>query len=327
MSKIINNKIEHFNLSFFPNSITGSYDPKIESSNSPSPASGEEGTTSSGRSARATTSRATTTSSDGTTSSSAPEVTPKITGDFTLRMSKLPADNFSNIIPIMSVDPSTNKTTPSVFYESMDETGTYNKNTFLKGLNDALSECIKLGDTCYAVVIKDPTDPSVPTSSFGLAHKFELAQKPPQNQTNDSEFLLCNSQYITYLKNKTTTGFSNLMPNSIVCEFNSDPVQYEGSFGNNSIKPNSNITPESPKKEFSYMKMGRVQPKSKPFPWGITIGIALCILFIGSGIYYYYNFGPGAPTIPVKKIVKKVVKGGLLTSKFIRKSGGYFFFI
>jgi hypothetical protein len=300
------NKIEHFDLSFFPNTITGSYDPRIGSSNSPA-------------------SSQTTSSDSSNPGASAPN--PKIYEGFTLRMSKLPADNFGKIIPVMAVDPSTNSITPSIFLDSMDDTGTYNKNTFLKGLNDALTECIKLGDTCYAVVIKDPTDPKVPTSSTGLAYKFELVQKPTPNDKNDDESLLCNPLYYTYLKNKTTNGISNIMPNSIDCDFNSGPVQYEGSSGNNKPKTNTDTSTESPPKDLSYMQMGRVKPKAAPFPWAIVIGVTICVLFIGGGIYYYYNFGPGAPTIPVKKIVKKVVKGGFLTSKFIKKSGGYFFFV
>jgi hypothetical protein len=315
------NKIEHFDLSFFPNTITGSYDPKVKES-SPGPASGEEGSTSSGSSSSSTTAKATVKSSDGTTSSPEPEVTPKITGDFTLRPSKLPADNSGNIVPIMSVDPATNELTPSVINSSMDETGTYNKNTFLKGLNDALAECIKLGDVCYAVVIKDPTDRTVPASSMGKAYKFQLAQKPPANNKNDSESLFCNPLYYTYLKNKSSTGITNIMPDSIACDFSrSGPVSYEGS-----SKKNTD-TKESTPKEYSYMSMGKAKPKETKFPWIMVIGITVFILFIAGGVFYYYKFGPGAPIIPVKKIVKKVVKGGLLTSKFIKKSGGYFFFI
>lgn len=328
MSKNIN-KIEHFDLSFFPNTITGSYDPKVKPS-SPSSASGEEGSTSSGTSSSSTTARATIISSDGSilSSPSPPEI-PKITENFTLRMSKLPADNFGNIVPVVTVNPSTNDVTPSVFYDSMDETGTYNKNTFLKGLNDALAECIKQEDTCYAVVIKDPTDPRVPESSFGKAYKFELAQKPPPNNKNDSESLYCNPLYFTYLKNRTKSGYSNIMPNAINCNFDSGPVKYEGSSGNNNNDLKNNTKPPPPK-SYKYKDMG-VEVKSDPFPWLLVIGIIILILIIGGGIYYYYNFGPGAPIIPVKKIVKKVVKkvvkGGLLTSKFIKKSGGYFFFI
>jgi len=320
MSKNIN-KIEHFDLSFFPNTITGSYNPKVKE-NSPGPASGEEGSTSSGSSSSSTKAKVTKKSSDGTTSSPEPEVDHNIYEGFTLRMSKLPADNFGNIVPIMSVDPSTNKTTPSVINSSMDETGTYNKNTFLKGLNDALAECIKLGDVCYAVVIKDPTDRTVPASSMGKAYKFQLAQKPPANNKNDSESLLCNPLYFTYLKNKTSTGTTNIMPDSIACDFSSSgPVTYEGS------SKKVQDTKPTPPKDYSYMNMGKVKPKEAQFPWAIVIGVTVLLLFIGGGVYYYYNFGPGAPIIPVKKIVKKVVKGGLLSSKFIKKSGGYFFFI
>lgn len=320
------NKIEHFDLSFFPNTITGAYDPTVGSSgssNSPSSATGAEGSTSTG------TSSSQTTTMDSSKSGVA-AVDPKIYGDFTLRMSKLPADSFGNLVPVMSVDPSTNSIIPSVINDSMDETGTYNINTFKTGLNAALAECIKQGDTCYAVVIKDPTDPTVPESSIGKAYTYQLAQKPSPNDKNDSESLFCNPLYFTYLKNKTSTGTNNIMPNSIACDFSAGEVQYGGSSGNAVTGNKANEEPAEPP-DLSYMKMGLIKPKPAPFPWALTIGIVICVLFIGGGIYYYYNFGPGAPTIPVKKIVKKVVKnvakGGFLTSKFIKKSGGYFFFV
>jgi hypothetical protein len=235
-------------------------------------------------------------------------------------MDKLPADNFGNIIPVNTVDPNTNSIIPSVIHSSMDATGTFNENTFKTGLKDALAECIKQGDTCYAVVIKDPRDPTVPASSFGNAYTFQLAQKPPQNQKNDSESLFCDIKYFTYIRTKNT------MPNSIACDFNSGPVQYGGSSGNKILGSNKNNAP-SPPPDLSYMQMGLIPPKPTPFPWTIVLGVVACILFISGGIYYYYNFGPGATIIPVKKIIKKVAKGGFLTSKFIKKSGGYFFFV
>lgn len=321
MSKNIN-KIEHFNLSLFPNTITGKYNPKT---GSPSSSTVKDNN-----------------------NPNAPVVDPNIYGGFTLRPNKLPADGFGNIIPVNTVDPSTNSVTPSIFYESMDETATYNNNTFLKGLNDALSECIKQGDTCYAIVIKyqpnNASDSNIYSSNVikekGIhnpPYRFELAQKPSQNDINDSESLFCNSLYFTYLKNKTVSGVSNIMPNSIACEFNTGEVNYEGSSGNNVTKTGSGTgsgtasgtgsgtksTKEPPKKGYSYKDSGGSKPKKTQFPWFMVISITACVLFIGAGIYYYYNFGPGAPIIPVKK----VVKGGLLTSKFIKKSGGYFFFV
>jgi hypothetical protein len=121
------------------------------------------------------------------------------------------------------------------------------------------------------------------------------------------------------------------MPNSKPCRFDTGEIDYEGSSRNNIIKTGSgsgsstgSTTGSSSKKpKLSYKEMGKPKPKPAPFPWVMVIGITMGVLFIISGIYYYYNFGPGAPIIPVKKIVKKVVKGGLLTSKFIKKSGGY----
>lgn len=210
MSKNIN-KIEQFNLSLFPNTITGKYNPRIGSPSSSS---------------------STVKDNNDPDASDVPVVDPNIYGDFTLRPNKLPADGFGNIIPVNTVDPSTNSITPSIFYESMDETATYNNNTFLKGLNDALSECIKLGDTCYGIVIKDQPNSASDSTIYSSneiqekgihkpPYKFELAQKPPQNEKNDSEFLFCNSQYFTYIKNKTTDGSTNIMPNSIACEFGS----------------------------------------------------------------------------------------------------------
>jgi hypothetical protein len=220
--------------------------------------------------------------------------------------------------------PDPNATTPTmipaIFNDSMDETATYNSSTFLTGLNLALSECIKQGDLCYAVVIKDPTDLTVPRSSFGLAYQFQLAQKPPSNSKNDSEYLLCNTLYSTYLKNKTSTGISNLMQNSIECDIQSyDAIQYNGGSGN--FNNNSKNTPSTPI-DLSYMKMG-LNVKKAPFPWIMVLIISGVVLFcVGVG-YWYFNFGPGAPEEPVKKVVNNIVN----TSKLIKKSGGYFFFV
>jgi hypothetical protein len=323
------NKIEHFDLSIFPNRIIGKYNPKIGSSNPPVNSDNGPSTT-----------------SPSPIPSNPPISLPDNSmksEEFILRSSKLPADKLGNIIPVNTVDPNTNTVTPSVFYESMDETATYNNNTFLKGLNDALSECIKQSDICYAVVIKYQPNNAYDSAIYkesdiinkGIhtpGYKFELAQKPSSpniNNQNDSESLLCNSLYFTYIRE------TDSMPNSKPCRFDTGEIDYEGSSGNNIIKTGSgsgsstgSTTKSSSKKpKLSYKEMGKPKPKPAPFPWVMVIGITMGVLFIIGGIYYYYNFGPGAPIVPVKKIVKKVVKGGLLTSKFIKKSGGYFFFV
>jgi len=237
-------------------------------------------------------------------------------------MYKLPADTSGKIIPVTTKDPKTNAITPVTFQDSMDETGTHNNNTFLTGLNAALAECINKGDTCYAVVIKNPIDPSVPASSTGNAYVFELAQKPLRNSTNDSESLSCNTLYSTYIKNKKLNGVSNLMPNSIPCDFTQPPITYTGSSGNSS-KSSDNKPP--PPTKFSYKDAG-ISVKKTPLPWLLIISIVCVIIVIGGGIYWYYKMGPGSVSSESSASSASSMPK-VSTSKLIKKSGGYFFFV
>jgi hypothetical protein len=69
--------------------------------------------------------------------------------------------------------------------------------------------------------------------------------------------------------------------------------------------------------------MGRTVKKTQ-IPWLLIIGIISAIFIIGGGIYWYYKMGPGSVSDSVSNLPNVPT---VSTSKLIKKSGGYFFFV
>jgi len=238
---------------------------------------------------------------------------------FSLRMYKFPANKSNELTPVLStvMDPKTNQYKPIVISQNIDDSGVYTSSSYMKALNNALFACIKLKDQCYAVVIQDPGDSS--GSRLGDKYTFQLARKPLSNEKNlrsDSESLLCDQKYISYIKNEFDgkPANSNIMPNTISCDFSPrGAISYSGSANNTTNDPNA------PKKDDKPVEIPE-RPYKKPDgpPWGIIIGIVVAILLIGGGLYYYFNYVKEDDT-PAKIITH--------TSKLIKKKGGYFFFV
>ena len=237
-----------------------------------------------------------------------------IYGDFTLRMYKLPADLTGNYIPLTSPGPD-NKPIPIKFNQPMDnDTGAFTKNSFIIGLNTALSECIKFQDQCYAVVIPDPGQSSYYT--------YYLAQKPQSNNkspNSDNEYFLCNQGYVSYIKNKNQNGNSNIMSSTISCDFTSNnKISYGGSgVSSNSNQDNSNTPLTLSPTAYLYLHANDgPKVKSQP-PYLLYIGIGVVVLLIIGGIYYYYT----------QVANNEPVTSSIHTSKLLKKKGGYFFFV
>jgi hypothetical protein len=221
-------------------------------------------------------------------------------------MYKLPADLNGNFIPVTTIDPTTGESTPIKFYHPPDNTtGRYTGQSFRIGLNDALIECSKLQDQCYAVVIPD--------NDQGR-YTYHLAQKPPSNNKSpdsDNEFFLCNQGYVSYIKDKTQSGRSNLMTSTVSCDFDSNrPISY-GSTG---------ITPDEKKsgapKVFKY-KDAKESPVVEQPPYLSYFCTFVVILLVAGGIYYYRT----------QMVDDTPVVSTISTSKLIKRKGGYFFFV
>ena len=240
---------------------------------------------------------------------------------FSLRMYKFPADKIEKLTPVLStvIDPETKKYKPIVISQGIDDSGVYSLSSYNTALKNALFECIKLQDRCYAVVIEDPNDSNSSGSRLGTKYTFQLARKPlsiEKNLKSDSESLLCNQKYVSYIKNEFDgkPANSNIMPNTISCDFSPNgPIKYSGSANNTTNDPNA-----PPKDDKPVVIPERPYVKPDGPPWGIIIGVVVAILLIGGGLYYYFNFVKEDDT-PVKIVAH--------TSKLIKKKGGYFFFV
>jgi hypothetical protein len=250
-----------------------------------------------------------------------PPIDNNIYKDFSLRMYKYPADTSGNIIPVTKYNTETKKDEPFTIQQGPDNNGVYSSTSYYPSFNDALAQCIKYKDECYAVVIKDPGNSD---SRVGSKYIFELAKKPLSNQKNeksDSESLLCNNTYVSYIKNNREDGRSNIMPNSIPCDFSTSSVSYGG---NSKVSNKSEDDTPSESKGIPSRTV-----KKKPIPWRI-IGIVSCviiILLIGYGIYYYrkQNTPDDASDSASDSTPELVIRTP--TSKLIKKDGGYFFFV
>jgi hypothetical protein len=316
-----NNIRENFNLSYFSNSITGSFDPTAKDPNDPKyiptpsaakprPASGGTCTIDSLTGTKGYY------QDDGTCGKDPPPAPPpppdpKIYANFTLRLNKYPVDSSGKPVFITNYDPDSKTDKPITIYQSPDTNGTFNETSFTTSLNGALSECIKRGDDCYAVIIPEADDPSMPASSTGTMYTFQLVKKPPaKNASADSEYMICNQNYATYLKN-ISNGRSNIMPNTVSCDFKSSaPI----SLGSN-IKKSDASKPSSSDSSFDYLNAGK-STKKESLPWGLIIGVVLAVLIIGGGIYYYYTQVVPANALPLTP-----------STKVLKSKGGYFFYV
>ena len=242
-----------------------------------------------------------------------PPIDNNIYKEFTLRMYKYPADTTGKIIPITKFNPESNKDEPFVIKQGPDNNGVYSTTSYFPAFKDALAQCIKYQDDCYAVVIKNPGSTE---SRVGSKYLFELAKKPLSNQKNeksDSESLLCDNTYVSYIKNTREDGRTNIMPNSVACDFSTTAVSYTGS-----SKVPEKSTSSTPSKSGG-IPSKPVKPKK--IPW-VTIGIVggiVLILLIGGGIYYYKKQNESEDVPDSSESIP--------TSKLIKKQGGYFFFV
>jgi hypothetical protein len=312
---IKSNQIEHFSdISYFPNTVNGAYDPTKPdplNPNAPSiPNNAPKPLTpylSNG------VKYVDVPQPDGT-KLTIPEsdynppqpVDNNIYGDFTLRMYKLPADLTGNYIPITKPDPVTGTPTPIKINQPMDnDTGKFTKSSFLIGLNTAISQCIKFKE-CYAVVIPDSKNSSYYT--------YYLAQKPLSNNKNansDNEYFLCNNEYVSYLKNLKEDGRSNIMTSTVSCDITSNrPISYSGS---GSTKKTPEVLSPS---TFKYKSGGKSVDVEKP-PYLLYGCIGVIVLLVIGGIYYYNT----------QVSADEPVVSSVNTSKLIKKKGGYFFFV
>jgi len=325
---------ENFSLSFFPNTITGAFDPTAKTDGGSSSSTGADGES-------ASSTGGSTTGSSGVATCSAngksgyvqedgscglnppppppPKPDPNIYQPFTLRMYKVPADTSGKFIPITEYNEKEKKDVPKTISQNPDENGKFTASSFLIALNEALGQCIKNEDKCYAVVILNPDMPGMPTSTIGSIYKFQLAQKPLSNQKNtnaDSEYMICDKNYLSYIKNNTTTGKSNIMPNTVNCDFsNNGPITLSKGIVN-PLAANSGPSAAKEKTSYQYASQGKIVEKTQP-PWLLIICIVFTVLMIGGGLYYYFT----QINVPLVTPIK------VPTSQVLKKKGGYFFFV
>ena len=160
---------------------------------------------------------------------------------------------------------------------------------------------------------------------------FQLAQKPTtdtKNASADSEMLSCNPKFITYLKTNNTSGVSNLRQSRQTCESTStvsSGAAYNvggtglASTGSGNTSGTSGTGGTEEPKSFKYMNKGKyIEEEKSNLP--VIIGIVVVILIILGGLYYYFTQVAPGNTVTLESLKNP-------TSKFLKKKGGYFFFI
>jgi hypothetical protein len=226
------------------------------------------------------------------------------------------------------------------------------------GFLSALSKCIELDGTngkqnCYAVAVQsDFTGVSITDSNMLHNYNYKLVALPtiqaikaiddnadtPQFASSkkiDSNFLFCQSQYYTWVKNLDSGVYNQYAP---YYKVGSPSSSSSGQLTCPGEKYMSNVAAaplerRGPPKDFwAPTKEVPIPFSPEPIPpkpnetrkYMMYAGIAFAVITILYGIYYWYNnYGPGVP--PPAPVVDLPVNP-TTSADIKKKKGGYFYY-
>ena len=308
----INNNIEHFQQSVLTSiPLTGTYNPNIKSGPKTSSSSnGQEDT------------------------APPPIVLPITTNSYVLRSFKKPV----SIVPLKNGDVdsdelknkrladyrASNKTQAEITKEETKFLGesltpfsdTYDSNN--RGspveLQNALNACTKYNtgsNPCYGIVIQN-TDIGLSPEALQYTSKsytYQLVKKPSSSDSSDTELLICDPAYYTYIKDTyaKTPVPANCPPPKV------DEPEPE----NNKPTNAPTDTESSGTKSYTYFNAPKAAPPKVPIYKNklfLIVAAIVLVLMIGGGSYYFMY-------------MKKSDDDDDSLKLLLKKKGGYFFFV
>ena len=178
-------------------------------------------------------------------------------------------------------------------------------------LKAALNACTQYStgaNPCYGIVVEN-TDiqlPEVALKYTSHSYTYQLITKPPSNSSADSESLICDPAFYTYIKDTYAKS-----PDPPSCP----PPKVVSRASDDDQSTNAPARTPSDVSTFKYFNAPKAAPKesllqNKFFLIGVTIAL---ILIVGGGSYYFM-FMKKSDTDDSYKLL-------------LKKKGGYFFFI
>ena len=292
----------------------------------------------------------------GSTKAPVATLLPKITKNFTLYKNMLPITIPSTVDPLntkQKYDPSDYSSIKQYFLKP-DE---YNYNdlsntTTWDGFKKAISKCTEL-ENCYAVIVQsDFSGISIDDSNREHSFNYFLVELPTIKKINDTfrkfadnkqidnNFLFCQPQFYTWVKNSSSGVYNPYAPGykpsstpSTSFSLSCDPEKYpeqqreEDTAKMFAKKEDDNFWTPRYEVPIPFVPPPK-KPKDDNSKRNMIIGVVVAIIVLGGGYYWYTNFGSGSTpnaTPSVSKIVPPVIPKTVSTT--IKKTkGGYFFY-